>query len=140
MSRKPLGRVLEHKRLLQLCLSIEKSLVSVLEQFVILCDYSEIAWKCKGIVLFLDYRRNKYKIVLCLLSLSLCLYLCVLNLICCNQTLYQNLYTSNSDQVLTLRKRNHKKRTQFNPRSCVFLIFNICFTKLSLINVMEKIN
>ncbi|KEH40758.1 hypothetical protein MTR_1g034230 [Medicago truncatula] len=32
-------------------------------------------------------------------------------------------YTSNSNQVLTLRKRNHKKPTQFNPTFCVFLTF-----------------
>jgi hypothetical protein len=104
LSRKSLGRVLEHRILLQLCLSIEKSLGSVLDKFVIQYDYSEFPWKCKEIGLLLDCRRYR----LCMLSLSL--YLCAMNLIYCIQT----LYTSDSDQVLTLRKRNNKKPTHIS--------------------------
>jgi len=56
---------------LQLCLSIEKSLRRVLKHFVIQSDYSEIHWKCKGTELLMYYRRNRYKIALFMLSISL---------------------------------------------------------------------
>jgi hypothetical protein len=113
---------------LQLCLSIKKSLGSVLEQFVINCDYSEIPWKCKGTELLLDCRRNQYKIVVCEVyigfSISISLSLIFL-LIRCTQTPHQNLCISYSDQtVSTKEKESQKKRTQFNPPIIV------CFSHL----------
>jgi len=131
LEHKSLGTILEHRSLLQLCLSKEKSLGCVLEQLVILCDYSEIPWKCKRTKLLLNCKRNQYKIVLCLLSLSLSLYLCVMNLICCIQTLYHNLHTTDYDKYLTPRKRNHEKPIQFNPlflRVFLTFIFSISYS------------
>ena len=120
LSKKSLGSVLEQE-VLSSCAWERKSPREVLEKFVLHSDYSEIPWKYKGTRLLLCCRR---KFVLCLFSLSLSLYLCVLYLIHCIQTLNQNLHTSDSDQVLTHIKRNYKKPTQFNPHSSVFLTFN----------------
>jgi hypothetical protein len=82
------------RSLLLLCLSIEVSCIGYLSigslllcawAFVILCDYSEIPWKCKGTGLLSDCERNQYKN----LCLDLSLFLSSLK-VTCNCVLFSN--------------------------------------------------
>jgi len=110
---------------LQLCLSIGKSLGNVFEQFVISCDYSEIPLKWKGTGLLLDFRRNQYKIVVCILSLFLSLYLFYLSAalrlcirICVSQILIRLFLTNEKEATKSLHNSTMPQKKDLVRKTC----------------------
>jgi len=105
-------------------------------------------WKCKWTGLLLYYRRIS-KLVVSSLSLSLALYIYIyiyiyLLSLCfvfyCTRTLYQNLYLSDSGQLVTLRKSQHNSTLP----SCVFLTFSmyrspVCAQPLNHVTIKDPV-